>query len=323
MRVIRDLKQFGKPPRSSVLSIGNFDGLHLAHQQLLRQVVEDARAAGAVAAACTFDPHPLKVLRPEAAPRLLTALPRKIRLFEAAGIELLVVVPFTAALSQLAPAEFVRTILVERLHPEKIHVGPNFRFGHRQAGTPEVLRELGKQAGFQVQVLPLLTWRGHRVSSTRVRQLLSEGRVTAAGRLLGRPFSSSGPIVQGAGLGRRQIVPTLNLAPIEEFLPKTGVYVTRTRLGSALHESVSNVGHKPTFGVHRLTVESHLLRFSGVVTEKEMEVEYLYRLRDEMKFPDPASLKAQIQKDAERARRLFRRLNLWAKIQVETLASDT
>jgi riboflavin kinase / FMN adenylyltransferase len=323
MRVVRDLEQFGEPPRSSVLSIGNFDGVHVAHQQLLRQVVEDARAAGTVAAACTFDPHPLKVLRPEAAPRLLTSLPRKIRLIEAEGIELLVILPFTPAMSQLTPEEFVRTILVERLHPLTVHVGPNFRFGHRQAGNPQVLRELGEQTGFRVEVLPLLAVRSHRVSSTRIRQLLSEGRVTAAGRLLGRPFSSSGPIVEGSGVGRKQTVPTLNLAPIEEFLPKTGVYVTRTRLGSALHQSVSNIGHKPTFGVHRLTVESHLLRFSGVVTEKEMQVEYLYRLRDEMKFPDPASLKAQIQKDAERAHRLFRRLNLWAKPQVQALATES
>jgi riboflavin kinase / FMN adenylyltransferase len=313
MRVVRDLEQLGEPLRSSVLSIGNFDGVHVAHQQLLRRVVEDARAAGAVAAVCTLDPHPLKILRPEAAPRLLTSLPRKIRLIEAAGIGLLDVLPFTRELSQLSPEEFVRTLLVERLHPVILHVGPNFRFGHRQAGNPQVLRELGHREGFRVEVLPLLTLRAHRVSSSRIRQLLAEGRVTAAGRLLGRPFSSCGPIVEGSGVGRKQTVPTLNLAPIEEFIPKTGVYVTRTRLGQALHESVSNVGYKPTFGLHRLTVESHLLHFSGAVTEKEMEIEYLYRLRDEMKFPDPASLKAQIQKDAERANRLFRRLNLWGK----------
>lgn len=322
MRVIQGLQQLGEVPRASVLTIGNFDGVHLAHQQLLRQVVEDARATGAVSAACTFDPHPLKILRAEKSPRLLISLAQKIRLIEAAGIELLVILPFTRELSQLTPAEFVHSILVERLRPISLHVGPNFRFGNRQAGNPEVLRALAPQEGFRVEVLSLLRARGERVSSTRIRELLSAGRVTAAGRLLGRPFSSSGPIAEGTGVGRQKTVPTLNLAPVEEVLPKLGVYVTRTRLGAALHDSVTNVGHKPTFGEHRLTVEAHLIHFAGEVREKEMEIEYLYRLRDEIKFPDPASLKAQIQRDAARANKFFRRLELWRKRRAQPLATE-
>jgi riboflavin kinase/FMN adenylyltransferase len=202
--------------------------------------------------------------------------------------------------------EFVRQILVRRLQAVSVHVGPNFRFGYRQSGDVEILAELARQEGFGLEVIPILEVRGERVSSTRIRELLSTGRVDLAGRLLGRPFSLYGPIVAGLGVGRKHTVPTLNLAPVEEQLPKTGVYVSRTRLGNQLHDSVTNVGFKPTFGDHRLTVETFLLNFSGEIREAEMEIEFLYRLRDEMKFSDPAILRAQILDDARRALKFFR-----------------
>ena len=293
-----------------MVTIGNFDGVHLAHQRLLRRVVEVARPKGAVAAAVTFEPHPIKFLAPDHAPRLLTPLSRKAQLIEAMGIDVLVVLPFNKELAHLSPLEFVRRILVGPLAAASLHVGPNFRFGYRQAGDTEVLQELGRQEGFKVEVLPMLKVRGQRVSSTRIRELLTEGRVQTAGRLLGRPFSSCGPIVAGLGVGRKHTVPTLNLAPIEEQLPKIGVYVTCTKLGNALHDSVTNVGHKPTFGGHRLTVETFLLGFSGEVNESDMEIEFLYRLRDEIKFQNPAILKVQIQEDARRALKFFR-LRRW------------
>jgi riboflavin kinase/FMN adenylyltransferase len=308
MRVIRNLAELREPLRASVVTIGNFDGVHLGHQELLRQVVQDARSSGATPTAITFDPHPAKILAPERAPYSLTSLKQKSRLIESLGVELLLVLPFTRELSLLSPADFVRDILGEPLRPSLIVVGPNFRFGHLQAGNDEALAELGRHAGFTVKVLPFLTVRGERVSSSRIRELLSAGRVTRAGRLLGRPYSSAGAIVSGTGIGKKQTVPTANLAPIEEQLPRGGVYVTRTRLGTVLHESVTNIGTKPTFGEHRLTVECFLLKFSGLITEPDMGVEYLYRLRDEMKFPDAAALKAQIQKDAARSLRLFRLL---------------
>jgi riboflavin kinase/FMN adenylyltransferase len=185
-------------------------------------------------------------------------------------------------------------------------VGPNFRFGYRQAGDAEVLQELGRQEGFKVEVLPMLEVRGEMVSSTRIRELLAEGRIHAAGRLLGRPFSTYGPIVAGLGVGHKHTVPTLNLGPIEEQLPRIGVYVTRTRLGATWHPSATNVGHKPTFGDHRLAVETCLLNFSGEVAEPDMEIEFLHRLRDEIKFQNPAMLKLQIQEDVRRAQKFFR-----------------
>ena len=309
MRLIRDLDELREPFRASVVSIGNFDGVHLAHQALLRRVVESARARNALAAAVTFEPHPIKLLAPERAPKVLTPLERKAQLIGALGIDLLVVLPFTKELAHLSPLQFVRDVLTDRLHAAAVHVGPNFRFGYRQSGDIEVLRAIARQEGFHVEVLPEVDLRGERVSSTRIRELLSAGQVHLASRLLGRPFSNYGPIVAGLGVGHRHTVPTLNLAPVEEQLPKMGVYVTRTQLGDAVHDSVTNVGRKPTFGDnHRVTVETYLLNFGGEVGETEMEIGYLYRLRDEMKFQNPAILKAQIQDDARRSLKFFRLL---------------
>jgi len=308
MRVISDLQELGHSVAPSVVTIGNFDGVHLAHQTLLRRVVEAARPQGLRATAITFEPHPIKLLSPDHAPKLLTPLSRKVELIEKTGIDLLVVLPFTRELARQSPLEFVRCVLVDPLHATSVHVGPNFRFGYRQSGDTEILEELGRQEGFGVEVVPLLFMRGDRVSSTRVRELLAEGQVHKANRLLGRPFSSRGPIVAGMGVGRKHTVPTLNLAPIEEQLPKVGVYVTHALLGGVRYDSVTNVGFKPTFGDHRLTVETFLLDFSGQIDETEMEIEFLYRLRDEMKFQNPAILKVQIQEDARRALKFFRLL---------------
>jgi len=311
MRVVNQLSELRTSRAPSVVTIGNFDGVHLAHQKLLRRVVEVARPLGALAAALTFEPHPVKLLAPEYAPKLLTPLSRKVQLIEATGIDLLVVLPFTKELAHLSPLEFVRSILIGCLHASALHVGPNFRFGYRQSGDTEVLQALGRQEGFGVEVVPLLEVRGEKVSSTRIRELVAKGSVNTACRLLGRPLSTFGPVVAGLGVGRKHTVPTLNLAPIEEQLPKIGVYVTRTRLGGVWHDSVTNVGHKPTFGDHRLTVETYLLKYSGEIDEREIEIEFLYRLRDEIKFQNPAMLKLQIQEDARRSLKFFRLLRLF------------
>jgi riboflavin kinase/FMN adenylyltransferase len=314
MRVIDNLGELQPAPASCVLTIGNFDGVHLAHYKLLDRVVEVARPRGAIAAAITFEPHPIKFLAPARAPKLLTPFARKARLIAQSGIDLLVVLPFNRELAHLSPLEFVRKILVQPLHTVAVHVGPNFRFGYRQAGDVEILEELGRQEGFKVEVLPLLEVRGQRVSSTRIRELLVEGKVQMANRLLGRPFSVYGPIVAGMGVGRKHTVPTLNLAPVEEQLPKTGVYVTRTRLGEQLWDSVTNVGHKPTFGDNQsLTVETFLLSFpGGEIQQSDMEIEFLYRLRDEIRFQNPAILKLQIQEDARRSLKFFRLFRAFA-----------
>lgn len=314
MRVIRDLRELRAPVATSVVTVGNFDGMHLAHQMLLRRVVETARLQGAVATAITFEPHPIKFLAPGRAPRLLTPLERKISLLEKEGLDLLVVLPFTRELSHLSPLEFVRHVLVNPLRAVSVHVGPSFRFGYRQSGDIEVLKELARQEGFQLSILPLLEVRGYQVSSTRIRELIAVGQVHVANRLLGRPFSTYGPIATGMGVGHKHTVPTLNLAPIEEQIPKIGVYVSRTILGNTEHDSVTNVGYRPTFGANNLTIETHLLNYTGDVPESEMEIVYLYRLRDEMKFQNPAILKVQILEDTRRATKFFRLLGAFQQL---------
>lgn len=315
MRIIRHLDEITEPFPSSAVTIGNFDGVHLGHQALLASVVGKAHAIGAIPAAITFDPHPLSLVAPERAPKLLTTLDRKIRLIAQTSIEALLVLRFTRELSHLPPQEFVDRILVGKLRAKSVHVGPNFRFGHRHAGDVKLLGKLAAREGFTLKIHDGVNVRGEWVSSSRIRELLSEGHVAKAGRLLGRPYALSGPIVHGSGIGRTQTVPTLNLAPVEEQLPQNGVYVTRTRVNNSSFDSVSNVGHKPTFGEHPITVESYLLGFAGEVRATTMEVEFLHRLRQEVKFPNAAALKAQIQRDAGRALQYFRLLKRFAAIR--------
>lgn len=323
MQVIHDLNELRKPAAACVLTIGNFDGVHLAHQELLRQVVAAAQVGNAIPTTVTFDPHPAKILAPERAPQPLTSHPQKIELIEKLGVERLVVLRFTEALSRLSPRDFVRDILVQQLRPRAIIVGPNFRFGHRQTGDARLLAELGREDAFSVEVLPMITIRGQRVSSSHIRKLIAQGEVSIAGRMLGRPHSSTGPIVAGRGLGKKRTVPTLNLGLVNEQLPRVGVYVTRTRLGDNWFDSVTNVGFRPTFGEDRLTVESFLLNFEGEIQQADMTVEYLHRLRDEMKFPDSAALKTQIQKDAQRATRFFHVMRLVRQLAGTSLTSTS
>jgi riboflavin kinase / FMN adenylyltransferase len=306
IRVIRNTGHLPQPLTASIVTIGNFDGVHVAHQELLRRVVDSARQTKAAAVAVTFDPHPTQVLAPSRAPAVLTPLETKISLIADYGVDLLWVIPFTQAMSRMSPAEFVQSFLVNQLRAAEVHVGENFCFGRDRQGDVGLLARLGRERGFRVTALPLFDVRGQKVSSSRIRGLLSEGRIELANRLLGRPFSVEGSIVPGDGIGAKQTVPTLNLAPLPQQLPGGGVYVTRTRLAGRAFESVANVGHKPTFGAHPLTIESYLLNFKGKVEANQMRIEFLYRLREERKFPEVAALKAQIQRDAVRSLKYFR-----------------
>ncbi|MCL5006004.1 MAG: bifunctional riboflavin kinase/FAD synthetase [Acidobacteria bacterium] len=310
MRVVRDLSELREPLHSSAVTIGNFDGVHLAHRALLERVVRSAREVGGKAVVVTFDPHPAKVIAPARAPATLTPLRTKIALIDKENIEFLIILRFNEELARLSPAEFVQRVLVEKLGAVVVHVGSNFRFGRHRAGNTETLLELGKQSGFRVETLPMLTIRGEQVSSSRIRQLVADGRVDIAGRMLGRPYSVAGPVVVGEGLGHKQTVPTLNLGAVEQRLPKNGVYISRTHLGENVHQSVTNVGQKPTFGPHPITVESYLLDFGGKVDASSMEIEFLYRLRDEIKFPDPKTLRRQILDDVRRSLKFFRLLKI-------------
>jgi riboflavin kinase/FMN adenylyltransferase len=303
-------KHYGPQTRGSVLAIGNFDGIHLGHQTILRAVVVRARETHAVATALTFDPPPLKVLRPDSAPPRLSTNAQRMDWFNVAGLEAAVVLPFTMALAQLSPQEFVEHILVRDLHIRSVLVGENFRFGHKQAGDIPLLRELGGKHGFEVIVIPPVVAHSEVVSSTVLRREIAAGDVTRAARLLGRPFVLTGEVVSGTGTGRRFTFPTLNLAPEQELLPARGVYITRTEIDgdTKRYRSVTNVGVRPTFNGTTLAVETHLLDFQGETTPKRIEVRFWKRLREEKKFSGPEELRAQIARDIAAANRFFSRL---------------
>lgn len=300
---------YASSKRGGVLAIGNFDGIHLGHQAILRAVEQRAIETGCVATALTFDPSPRKVLKPEAAPQRLSTSAQRMDWFGMVGLEAAVVMPFTLELARLSPEDFVDQILVRDLHVRAVLVGENFHFGHRQAGDVKLLRELGMRKGFDVVVIPPVVFRGEIVSSTCIRKSISEGDVAYAARLLGRPFVLTGEVVKGAGVGRRFTFPTLNLVPEQEILPAQGVYVTRTRIDgeSKTRRSVTNIGMRPTFNGSGVTVETHLLNFSEEIHPTRIEVHFWKRLRAEKKFSGPDELRAQIGKDIANADRFFSR----------------
>ena len=307
-------KKFGDLKGRTVVTVGNFDGVHLGHQKIL-EAVEDRYAVHAnlhqrptfpIPAVLTFYPHPARVVRPDSAPPLLMTLEQRLAAFERAHMHAALVLRFDRELAQVSPEDFVNRYLVKTMRAEAVLVGGNFRFGHRQMGDVPLLRDLGKRWGFELEVIPPVIVEGVVVSSTAIRQALREGRVEDARRLLGGPYALAGKIRRGTGLGRKLVVPTLNLATAQELLPKLGVYATEVVLDGAKYPAATNVGIRPTFDGKAVTVESHLLDFDEDRTAGSMEVHFLTRLRDEQKFPNPQALREQVLRDIARARQYFR-----------------
>jgi riboflavin kinase/FMN adenylyltransferase len=296
--------RFGAGTRS-VLSVGNFDGLHLGHQKILRMVVARARGTALTAAAITFDPHPMKLLQPERAPLMIETLSQRLAGIERIGLDAVLVLRFDRALSFLAPEDFLQRILMERMHVAAILVGANFRFGHCGAGDVRLLAQFGKEHGFDVETISPVEVEGIVVSSTAVRNAIAEGRVGEAVPLLGHPFLLAGEIRPGAGRGRTILFPTLNMVPEQELLPKLGVYATEAVVRGNVFQSVTNVGTRPTFDGQGVTVESHLFGFDEQISGEAMEVRFHTRLRDERKFSGAEELRGQIARDILAAREYF------------------
>jgi riboflavin kinase/FMN adenylyltransferase len=292
----------------SVVTIGNFDGVHTGHREIMRRVVRIAKERGLTPAVLTFDPHPARVLAPDRAPKLITTVAQRLQRLEEEGIEAALLLPFSLEFAALSPEEFVEQILARTLKARCVLVGEDFRFGFRQSGNIETLRGLGERFGFELQPVPAIVGHGERISSSRIRELVTAGRVSRACRILGTPFALEGRVVSGKGIGRKETVPTLNLAPENELLPKTGVYVTRTRDESSgqAWRSITNVGYRPTFEGEGLTVETFLLDPPPETAPERIEVAFLSYVRAERKFESPALLKAQILRDVGAAQRLHR-----------------
>src|ERR1700704_3869613 len=310
MQVFHKLEDVPTGFGPTLVSIGNFDGVHRAHSHVLREMVNRGRQQGAKAMAVTFEPHPVRILRPDSGLKLITPTPEKLRLLEASGVDAVLLLPFGRDLSLMSPRQFAEEILQKQLHACEVHEGYNFHFGHKAAGNVEMLAEFGREMGFEVKVYPEMKLRGEPVSSSQVRKLLTEGRVSRARHLLGHPFSMLSTPGRGRGYGSKYTVPTINLSRYEEFVPRDGVYITRTRVGEECFDSVTNVGSRPTFGPDSFAIESHLLNFHPleVGAETEVEIHFLDRLRDEIKFPSVEALREQIGRDVGKAQKYFRRL---------------
>jgi riboflavin kinase / FMN adenylyltransferase len=305
--VFRSLAEVPADFGPTVAAIGNFDGVHLGHQEILSRVVDEARGMGARAVAITFDPHPEHFLRPAHAPKLLTPLAERVRLLSQTGVDAVLVLGFDAGLARLTPDEFVRRILIGALRVRSIHEGQSFRFGHAAAAGVRELTAFGAELGFEVRIHRAVCVRGLEVSSSAIRARVSGGDVRRARWMLGRPFAVLSTQARGRGIGTRLLVPTINLAAYEGLLPGFGVYVTRLKLPGRAFEAVTNVGNRPTVGEASFAVESHLLDFEAVELDEQtpIELEFLFRLRGEKTWASVEALKAQIAKDVTRAKRYF------------------
>jgi len=307
MKIFRSLEEVPANFGPAIVSVGNFDGVHCGHQHVLSEVVRRARETGSKAMAVTFEPHPLRILRPDVAPRLITPLPRKEALLAQTGLDALLEIPFTRDFSMTTAEDFARNILAVRLRAKEVHEGENFHFGHKAHGTTQALQGLGRELGFVVKAYPVMMARGIPVSSSQIRALLGAGRVSVARRLLGRVFSITGAPGRGRGYGHRYTVPTINLSRYDDLIPGDGVYFTRTRVDNETFDSVTNVGLRPTFGDESFAIETHLLDFHpiDVTGQTEVEISFLRWRRPEIKFPSIDALKEQIGKDVRRAQRYF------------------
>ena len=314
MRIYRSLDQARAEFAPSVLTIGNFDGVHAAHRELMRNTLRLARECDGKPSVLTFDPHPTAVVAPERAPLLLSSPAERCALMERMGIEQVLILPFGESISTLSPAGFFDEIVAGALGARAVAVGENFLFGRDQSGNVDTLRMLGERAGVRVEIVPAVRRRGVVVSSSQIRRLLAAGDVAMAARLLERPFAVSGRVVAGAGRGRRETVPTLNLeipslALEHAAVPANGVYITWASEPDSKRgwRAVTNVGTRPTFDGQHLTIETYLLDALTGESPENLKVEFLRRIRGEQRFESPEALKSQILKDVARAQTFFRR----------------
>ncbi len=308
MEVIRDPLGRDDVPLKSVLSIGNFDGVHRGHQAVIAQAVNRARELETTAALMTFDPYPAKLLRPDRAPKLLTTMEQRLEVLARTGLDVVAVVPFTHRVARMDAETFIERVLVDRFDIREVMIGANFRFGNDRGGDVELLAEYGRKFGFTAEAWPTVEEDGGVVSSTRVRQAIAEGNVGGAGHLLGRAVFGDGQVLLGKRLGRKLGFPTLNIELENELIPAEGVYITVVYIPSfqRVFPSVTNIGVRPTvYENSGVTIESHLLDFTADVYKERVRIFFLERLRDEVSFMSTLQLVAQVGRDVETARLWF------------------
>lgn len=292
--------------RPTVLTLGVFDGLHLGHQRIMQTVVERAKTVNAVATAITFDPHPRAVLHPESAPPLLQTLDQRLANFKVLGIEQAIVVAFDREFAAQPAEDFLTNVVHDRLHAKEVYLGKGFAFGKNRGGNIDLLRQMSENLGFFADEVDEVTLRGKRISSSKIRDLLAEGKINIARRMLGRPYGVEGVIIRGNRRGHTIGFPTANLHPHNRVIPKFGVYATATLIDGKWRRSITNIGVRPTFeNTAEPSIETYLFDFDGDLYGDVLRVRFLHRIRDERKFSGVDELKAQIEKDTKRALNYF------------------
>lgn len=309
-RIFRTLEEAKGQFAPAALAIGNFDGVHIGHQALLGQTKRIADEKGLTPSVLTFYPHPTAVVAPERTPPLISTLEERLELLAERSVEQVLVLPFTKALAAFTPEQFISEVLVHALKTKCVLVGQNFRFGHKQAGTPETLERLGHESGFESKFIQPVKWRREIVSSSVIREYIKHGNVSRAARLLGRCFCVEGDVVAGRGVGGKQLVPTLNIRPAPEQILARGIYVTETfdPARNRRWESITNVGTSPTFGTNETTIETYLLSEFDGLTPEHIRVDFRRFVRWETWFPSVDDLRVQIMKDVARAKAYWRRV---------------
>lgn len=307
MQIFHSIEEIPSDFGPSVVTIGNFDGVHRGHQAVIAEVIQRARTLHVCSVAVTFDPHPVRIVRPQIPLRLITPLDQKLDLLAQTGIDAVLILPFTHTLSRLTARQFARTILCDALKAIEVHEGENFRFGADAGADVQELSSLGKEFGFTVHVHSATKRRGTIVSSSVVRAAITAGNMRAARQLLGQPFEIFSTPAPGRGYGSRYTVPTINLTPYKELLPANGVYITCMELDGEQFESVTNVGNRPTFGEESFAVETHILDFHPISLDEstQLRLRFLDRIRAEIEWPSPQALKEQIGRDVARAKHYF------------------
>jgi riboflavin kinase/FMN adenylyltransferase len=309
MSIVYDLNQLETPLQNPVLTIGNFDGVHLGHLALFDKVKERAKAIMGTSAVMTFEPHPLKVMAPENGPPLITPTSQKLKLMSKAGMDMVFCVPFTRSFASISAQDFVHNILINKIGIKEIVVGYDYSFGHMRQGGIELLQKMGRELSFVVHVVSPITVEGTLVSSTSIRKLVREGNLQLTKKLLGRNYQVCGKVVTGMNRGGRLLgFPTANLELVDELIPRVGVYAVKVLIDGRVYDGVTNVGYNPTFQNSHFSVETHILDFSQDLVGKTIRVNFIQRLRDEKAFKRVEDLAEQIGEDVRRAREIFKEI---------------
>lgn len=306
MNIIENIEKIDHPYKNAVITIGNFDGVHIGHQALFHQVIEKVRALQGTSIVMTFEPHPARVLKQNNHPPLITLYEQKIELIEKAGIDILICIHFTRKFASIPAKEFIEKILVDRIGMKAIVVGEDYTFGKNREGNLDLLKTYGKRLGFEVIVvrkIQMLNNSEDKISSTRIRELISDGKVAESQKLLGRHYQIRGTVMTGRDRGGRLLgFPTANINLYDELSPKTGVYAVTVECKGSKYKGVANIGYSPTFDDRIFTVEAHILDFNDDIYGQKIRVNFIKRLRDEKKFLNISELSKQIKKDIDKAR---------------------